>query len=173
MKIIIILMLMVTLSTPSTLQPLSYVDKKKFAGLWYEMARTYNRYQERCTASSVEYMLNKRGEYDVYNRCFDTTIGGDLIEYKGVAKEVDERQGVAKMEMTYFWIFSKRYAIYYIDSNYQEAIVADEAFEQAWIMSRTPQMEPKRLHALMARVGEQVAKNRWIITLQDPKGRYR
>lgn len=57
------------------LEVVPYVSVQKFSGLWYEIARTYNSYQDKCVASSVEYVLDENNEYEVHNRCFDTVIG--------------------------------------------------------------------------------------------------
>lgn len=152
-------------------EPLSYVDAKRFSGLWYEIARTYNSYQERCVASTVEYTLIEPLEYRVNNRCFDTVIGGDLIEYEGTAKPT-EGESMSRIDMTYFWIFTKEYRVLHIEEDYSSAIVADEEMDQVWIMNRKPQMEQERLQSLLSRLKPLMDLSRLIYTPQDEKGRY-
>ena len=37
-----------------------FVDAEKFSGLWQEIARTYNSFQEDCMDSNVEYILKNK-----------------------------------------------------------------------------------------------------------------
>ena len=75
-------------------------DMKKFSGLWYEIARIENSFQTSCVASSVEYDLQEDNTYQVFNRCFDSSLDGELIEYTGFAKKVAENQNI-KLQMRY------------------------------------------------------------------------
>ncbi len=172
MKNLILLFLLIVNVKAYALEPVSYVSPKKFSGLWYEIARTYNAYQKKCVASSVEYVLEDENEYKVYNRCFDTVIGGDLIEYKGSA-EPAQGQNMSKIDMTYFWIFTKEYGVYYIDDEYRSALVADKDFEQVWIMSRTPMMKKERLQKIENLLAEKIDLKKLIYTPQDKQGRYK
>ena len=154
------------------LSPIAYVSPKEFSGLWYEIARTYNSYQEKCVASTVEYRLVEPLEYKVFNRCFDTKIGGELIEYKGVAQP-SEGKSMSSIEMTYFWVFTKTYNVYYLTDDYSYAVVADANFEQVWIMSRKPTMPQERLELVLTLLADAMDTKKLIFTPQDEKGRYR
>lgn len=155
------------------LEVVPYVSVQKFSGLWYEIARTYNSYQDKCVASSVEYVLDEDNEYEVYNRCFDTVIGGELIAYEGSAESAHDDDNMSKIDMTYFWIFTKRYEIYYLEEDYSIAVVADIELDQLWIMSRTPKIQEKKLQQILALLENKMDLKRLIFTPQDPKGRYK
>lgn len=170
-NLLCICLLFITVNA-SSISPVAYASVEKFSGLWYEIARTHNSYQEKCVASTVEYVLQEENEYKVFNRCFEEQIGGELIEYKGTAKP-STGDNISKLEMTYFWIFTKEYAIYYIDSDYTSALVADKDFEQVWIMSRTPFMEQNRLQKIEKMLASQIDLSDLIYTPQDEKGRYK
>lgn len=152
--------------------PVNHVDPERFSGLWYEIARTYNRYEKGCVAATVEYTLETPDGYRVNNRCFDTVIGGDLIEYEGSA-EPAEGDSMARIEMTYFWIFTQQYRVIYLDRAYSLAVVCDEAMEQVWIMHRRPQIEKARLAPVLGLLENHMDLERLIWTPQDPQGRYR
>lgn len=152
--------------------PVPYASMQAFSGLWYEIARTENRYQKSCVASSVEYVLTKPQKYTVYNRCFDTKIGGKLIEYKGSAKPKKDTS-ISTMQMTYFWIFTKEYRIIYLQEDYSSAVVTDEAMEQVWIMSRTPTIRQKHLEHILTLLEPYMNLERLIYTPQDKSGRYK
>ncbi len=171
MKYLILTLLIITSINADNLKPVPFVSASKFSGLWYEIARTYNSYQDKCVASTVEYRLVKPLEYDVFNRCFDTTIGGDLIEFSGTA-EPEQGESMSSIDMTYFWIFTKNYNVYYLESDYSYAVVADEDFEQVWIMSRKPFMPKKKLSEITTYLSGSMDLKNFIYTPQDKKGRY-
>ncbi|MBN2816650.1 MAG: lipocalin family protein [Campylobacterales bacterium] len=172
MKFVITVNILVVLLFGETLQPVTYVNPQKFSGLWYEIARTHNTYQERCVASSVEYKLVDSLEYEVFNRCFEDKIGGELIEYTGSA-EPTKGTNMSSITMTYYWIFSKKYNVYYLQSNYDYAVVADQEFEQVWIMSRRPTMPKEKLSEIVTYLSQGFDIKRLIYTPQDVDGRYR
>jgi len=171
MKNLLALIVLTSYMYASALQVVPYVNAQKFSGLWYEIARTYNSFQEKCVGSSVEYILDENNEYEVFNRCFDTKIGGKLIQYNGSAE--GGKENMANIDMTYFWIFTKRYGIYYIQDDYSTALVADKEFDQVWIMSRTPRMDEKKLENILALLEGEMDLKRLIYTPQDAQGRYK
>lgn len=171
MKYLIPIVLSVLTLSAETLKPVVYVNPQKFSGLWYEIARTYNSYQEKCVASSVEYKLVEPLQYKVFNRCFDSVIGGDLIQYSGWATPVSG-ESMSSIDMTYFWIFTKNYNVYYLQNDYSYAVVADEEFEQVWIMSRKPKMPEEKLKEIVDYLTQTMDTKKLIYTPQDEKGRY-
>lgn len=60
MKIILVLLF----SIASWGNSLPSVNPKQFSGLWYEIARTYNEYEKKCVASTVEYTLKSTDNMD-------------------------------------------------------------------------------------------------------------
>jgi len=171
MKTLILTLLITTTISLNALTPVNGVDDQKFSGLWYEVARTYNDYQEKCVASSVEYLLVEPLKYKVFNRCFETKIGGKLIEYEGTANSVDGKS-MSSIDMTYFWIFTKSYHVYYLDDGYNYAVVANDTFDQVWIMSRKPTMPQNILNEIKEKLSTVMELKNLIYTPQDAQGRY-
>lgn len=157
----------------SSPKALSFVDAKKFSGLWYEMARTYNSYQKECVGSSVEYILEPDGSFDVYNRCFKNSLEGKLIEYNGTAKSGDGNSNIANLKMRYFYVFVKNYKIIYLDDEYKTAIVCDKEMDQVWIMSRSPNIAQNKLKSMILFLQKYMDTKRLIFTPQDPQGKYK
>lgn len=172
--LLLTLLIFITVQAQSlaSVAPVSYVSPKKFSGLWYEIARTYNSYQEKCVGSSVEYRLVEPLKYKVFNRCFDTVLNGELIEYSGSAKPT-EGKSMSSIDMTYYWIFTKEYKVYYLEDDYSYAVVADENFQQVWIMSRKPTMPKEKLQEITAYLSQTMNINKFIYTPQDKQGRYK
>ena len=150
----------------------SHVDVKEFSGLWYEVARTYNYYEKDCVAATVEYDLQEDNTYNVYNRCFRHVIGGDLIEYKGRAKPA-EGNSMSKIDMTYFYIFTRQYRVIHLEDDYSAAVVSDKDMKQVWVMSRQPKLPKRKLNEILAKLEENMDLERLIFTPQDNKGRYK
>ncbi len=155
-----------------SVSPVPYVSAEKFSGLWYEIARTYNSYQEDCVASSVEYIHDEDDAYTIYNRCFEKVIGGDLIEYKGVATPYKD-DSFSQINLTYYLFFTKKYQIIYLDDAYETAVMADEDLEQLWIMHRKPMIDQEKLSIVTTLLARHMDLSKLIYTLQDMKGRYK
>ena len=142
------------------------IDIKKFSGLWYEIARLDNSYQTNCVASSVEYILEDN-KYDVYNRCFESSFDGKLIQYNGSATLEDN-----SLKMTYFYFFTNKYNIDYLN-DYKTAVVANDDYTNLWIMSRTPSIDKKELNKILKQLENKIDKSELIFTKLHPKGIYK
>ena len=168
-----IFILLSTLLFSNTLPtPVPHVDIKKFSGLWYELARTYNDYEKNCVAATVEYALQDDNTYKIYNRCFEHVIGGDLIEYRGTAKPTSG-VSMSRIDMTYYYIFTTEYRVIHLENDYSAAVVADEEMEQVWIMSRKPTLSKSKFDNILAKLEKNMDLNRLIYTPQDKQGRYK
>lgn len=168
--IFILLSTLVFSNTPPT--PVPLVDIKKFSGLWYELARTYNDYEKDCVAATVEYDLQEDNTYKIYNRCFKHVVGGDLIEYKGTAKPATGNS-MSKIDMTYYFFFTSRYRVIHLEKDYSAAVVADEDMKQVWIMSRKPSLSKSKFDKILTKLEKNMDLKRLIYTPQDKKGRYK
>ncbi len=157
-------------NTPPT--PVPHVDIKKFSGLWYEIARTYNDYEKNCVAATVEYKLQTNNTYKIHNRCFEHMIGGDLIEYKGTAKPT-KGNSMSQIDMTYYYFFTTEYHVIHLENDYSAAVVADKEMDQVWIMSRDPKLPQRKLNKILANLERNMNLERLIFTPQDKEGRYK
>lgn len=144
-----------------------FIDKVRFSGLWYEIARVENKFQTSCVASSVEYKLEDDGTYDVFNRCFENELNGKLIQYNGFAKLEDNQ-----LYMRYFFVFRSSYKIDYIN-NYKTAVVVNDDYSNLWIMSRTPNIDKDELEKILDDLKNKMDISKLTFTELDPKGRYR
>ena len=88
MKIIIPLLLALTINIFSQQNPpktVKYVDLKKYAGLWYEIAKIPNSFQDHCVkGTTAKYVLKDDGEIVVINSCIDED--GEVDDADGVAE---------------------------------------------------------------------------------------
>ena len=162
MKILLFIFLFISFSFSK-----DSIDKVKFSGLWYEIARVENKFQTSCVASSVEYVLEDDGTYNVFNRCFENELNGKLIEYNGFAKLEDNQ-----LYMRYFFIFRSSYNIEYIN-DYKTAVVANSDYSNLWIMSSTANINKDELNKIIEDLKNKIDTSKLIFTKLDPKGRYK
>ena len=166
MKILLFIFLFISFSFSK-----DSIDKVKFSGLWYEIARVENKFQTSCVASSVEYVLEDDGTYNVFNRCFENNLDGKLIEYNGHAKKIEENNN-SKLKMRYFYLFTKQYNIIYLN-DYKTAVVANDDYSNLWIMSRTPNIDKHELEKILKDLKNKMDISKLVFTKLDPKGRYK
>ncbi|XPV70380.1 MAG: lipocalin family protein [Halarcobacter sp.] len=150
-------------------KPVDFVDPKKFSGLWYELARTYNSFEKDCVGSTVEYTPTSKLVYSVKNRCFEKDFSSKTIEYNGTAVPLDGNN-FSQIKKTYFWIFSSTYRLIYLNDNYTLAIMTDEEMEHVWIMSRKAIIKKEKLEKLTIWLSNYMNINRLIYTPQKPQG---
>lgn len=126
---------------PATpLRSVPFVDLKRYAGTWFEIARYPNRFQRNCDGdTTVDYSLRDDGKIDVVNSC--RKRDGTFTMSKGTAKVVDGKTN-SRLKVTFFWPFSGHYWIIGLDSDYQYAVVGEPDRKYVWILSRTPGLPP-------------------------------
>lgn len=120
-----------------------HVDLERFIGLWYEIAKIPNSFQDQCAyGTTAEYKIDDDGDIIVTNSCYDDEGKIDVAE--GLAKVVDKKTS-AKLEVNFFSILGIRpfwgdYWIIGLDDNYQWAVVGTPNRKYGWILSRTPSL---------------------------------
>jgi apolipoprotein D and lipocalin family protein len=124
------------------------VDLNRYAGLWYEIARIPNRFQNQCVKNvTATYELRDDGKIDVVNRCVEED--GNVDEADGIAQVVDEST-FAKLEVSFVSFLGIRpfwgdYWILGLEENYKYVIVGEPSRKYGWILSRTQKMTNENL----------------------------
>lgn len=119
------------------------VDLNKYVGLWYEVAKIPNSFQDQCIyGTTAEYKIDEDGDIIVTNSCYDEKDKLDVAE--GLAKVVDKNTN-AKLEVSFVSFLGIRpfwgdYWIIGLDENYQWAVVGTPSRKYGWILSRTPSL---------------------------------
>jgi apolipoprotein D and lipocalin family protein len=129
------------------------VDLARFAGTWHEIARLPTTFDERCdTQPSVQYAWHG-DQLEVINRCIDRH--GHPRVRRGIAHIVPD-SGNAKLEVSTSppwlqWLPLARgqHWVLHVDDDYQSAVVGDPQRRHLWILSRSRQMAPEPLSALV------------------------
>jgi apolipoprotein D and lipocalin family protein len=119
------------------------VDLKKYVGLWYEIAKIPNSFQDQCIyGTTAEYKIDEDGDIIVTNSCYDEKDKLDVAE--GLAKVVDKNTN-AKLEVSFVSFLGIRpfwgdYWIIGLDENYQWAVVGTPSRKYGWVLSRIPSL---------------------------------
>ncbi|MCS7205496.1 MAG: lipocalin family protein [Leptospiraceae bacterium] len=129
------------------LKTANFVSLEKYVGEWYEVARLPNRFEKRCKSQPrAYYQIDKENVLRVRNECFDGK--NKKIEVHGKAKVVEPNNSKLKVSFVLIfgvpiYIFGGDYWILEVDPNYEWAIVSSPDRDNAWVLSRTPEIQNK------------------------------
>lgn len=127
------------------LQTVSAVDAEQYVGLWYEIARYPNGFQENCEGVTAEYALRDDGKISVLNTCHTGTKSGEPRSARGVARILEGSNG-ARLAVNFAPIplpaGDGNYWVIYLDDAYQQAVVGEPSGRYLWYLSRTPAITP-------------------------------
>jgi apolipoprotein D and lipocalin family protein len=157
--------------TDRPLETVPEVDLKRYGGLWYEVARLPNRFQDHC-ASDVTAFYEPMDEQRVavINRCVEADGGVDQAE--GIAR-VLAGYGNARLQVSFvgllgLQLFWGDYWIIGLPDDYAYAVVGTPSRGYGWILARDPQLPPDRLEEAFSVLREQgYDESAFILTAHD------
>ncbi len=136
------------------------LDVPRYLGTWYEIAKFPNWFQKKCVGNTkAVYSLKSDGNLQVLNSC--KTASGEISEAEGTARQMGAKDS-PKLEVRFapewlsflpfvwgdYWVID-------LDPQYQVAAVSDPRREYLWVLSRTPQLDPKVYDDLLQRLKQQ------------------
>jgi apolipoprotein D and lipocalin family protein len=125
-----------------------YVDLQKYSGLWYEIAKIPNSFQDQCKyGTTAEYIIDKGGDITVINKCYQEE--GKLDVAEGVANIVDKKTN-SKLEVSFVSFLGIRpfwgdYWIIGLDEDYTYAVIGHPKRKYGWILSRKPSLTEEKI----------------------------
>jgi len=126
-----------TVSIPDGVQPVTGIDKNRYLGRWYEIARLNHRFERDLEAVTATYTLRDDGRIGVANRGFNIE-DQDWETVSASAAFLDD-PAVGRLKVRFFGIFYGGYNIIELDKdNYQYAMVCGDNRNVLWILARTP-----------------------------------
>lgn len=138
---------------PKSLLTVDSVNIKQYMGLWYEIAKIPNSFQDQCLKNTTaEYRLKDDGNVEVVNSCDEDD--GSRDKASGLARIVDKKTK-AKLEVSFVSIFGWHlfwgdYWIIGLADDYRYAIVGTPSRKYGWILSRTPQLSDDDLRKVFS-----------------------
>jgi apolipoprotein D and lipocalin family protein len=136
---------------PAVPQPAKAVDLTRYAGLWYEIGRYENGFEQGCEAVTAEYALQDDGLVSVLNTCRQGAVDGPVKTAQGRAKVVPGGDN-AKLKVSFFgpfylgdyWVLDRA-------DDYSWSIVGEPSGRYLWLLSRTAQPSAPTRAAIMER----------------------
>ena len=149
-----------TTVAPVAVKTIASLDVPRYLGTWYEIAKFPNWFQRKCVGNTkAVYAIKADGNLQVLNSC--KTANGDTSLAEGVAKQIGTK-GSPKLEvrfapewLSFLPLVWGDYWVIDLDAQYQVAAVSDPKRDYLWILSRTPQMDPKAYDELLTRLQQQ------------------
>ncbi len=127
--------------------PADNVVLDRFMGKWYVIANIPT-YIEKGAHNAIEtYEMNDNGDIKTTFTFYDNGFDGELKTYHPTGY-VSERSN-SLWGMQFIWPFKAEFIIAYVSDNYQNTIIARNARDYIWIMSRTPEIDEKSYQKLI------------------------
>jgi apolipoprotein D and lipocalin family protein len=137
-------------------QPAKPIDEARFfTGRWYEIARTPMKLTDGCVAGTTDYLAGSNGELIDRDACRMGTPAGKEKAYQGPVSILDPGENNKVMvRYTVYGIIPVVRTYWMLDHgvDYQWFIVANPAFTNVSIFTRSPRPDEKLVAALTARV---------------------
>ncbi len=124
------------------------VNLKRYAGLWYEIGRYPNFFQNGCQRSTAKYTLQQDG-VGVLNTCY--RADGTTSTIEGIATVVNPAEP-AKLEVDFGFFRTGDYWITHLDPDYQWAVVSGPAKGSLFILARKAPMDAGLRQRIIARL---------------------
>ncbi|WP_216272187.1 lipocalin family protein [Polynucleobacter sp. AM-25C3] len=136
------------------------LDVSRYLGTWYEIAKFPNWFQKKCVGNTkAVYTAKADGNLRVLNSC--KTSSGEISEAEGLARQIGGKDS-PKLEvrfapewLSFLPLVWGDYWVIDLDPQYQVAAVSDPKREYLWVLSRTPQLDPKAYEDLLQRLKQQ------------------
>lgn len=129
------------------LKTVNQVDLNRYIGLWYEIARLPNSFEEGLICCTANYSLREDGKIEVLNRGYQVDKG-KYTEAKGSAVRPDPLIP-GELKVTFFWPFAGDYFIFHLDMDYRYVLIGEPGRKYFWILSREPKMEDSLYESLV------------------------
>lgn len=133
--------------------PSRSVDLGRFySGVWIEIGRRPMKLTDGCVAGATEYKAQSATRIDVNDTCHAGTPSGKLKSIGGPGTILDPGTN-AKLHVSYRFLgfipVARDYWVLDHDDAYSWFISSDPAFENLWIYTRDPHVDPTLLKTLV------------------------
>lgn len=153
---------------PEGVVPVENFELELYLGLWYEIARTDNRFERNLESVTAEYTLRDDEGIRVFNRGWNAK--------KEKWSDVDGRgykigaPDTGSLKVTFFWPFYAGYHVFELDhEGYQYALVSGDNHSYMWILARTPELPQSTLDALLKKADEAGFDSKELIWVDHEK----
>src|SRR6478736_2416923 len=110
----------------------------RYLGVWYEIARTDNRFERNMDNVVAKYSLKSNGELVVFNSGYNY----EKKEWKSItgSAKFREDKNTAALKVTFFKPFYGAYNVIAINEDYKFTLVAGNDLDYLWLLSKEKSM---------------------------------
>ena len=126
------------LGVPEGVVPVKDFQLERYLGKWYEIARLDHSFERGLQRVTAEYAMRPDGGVSVTNRGYSTKQEM-WKDAEGKAFFVGEPE-MGHLKVSFFGPFYGSYAIFELDSDYENAFISGSSTKYLWFLSRTPQV---------------------------------
>ncbi|WP_374604409.1 lipocalin family protein [Arenimonas sp.] len=137
------------------LQPVRDLDLQRYAGVWHEIARLPNRFEDDCVGDiTATYTPREDGSIRVVNAC--RKEDGEIMSSDGEARRTGDNPAQLEVRFAPKWLSFlpfvwADYWVIALDDDYQWALVGEPDRKYLWILARQPRLDADTFEGLKAR----------------------
>src|SRR5436190_10416798 len=148
---------------PEKAKAIENFNVNRYLGVWYEIARTDNRFERNMDNVVAKYSLKSNGELVVFNSGYNY----EKKEWKSITGSAKFRgdKNTAALTVTFFKPFYGGYNVIAIDKDYKYALVAGNDLEYLWLLSKEKSMPDnikQQYLKLAGEIGYDTSKLIWV-----------
>ena len=130
------------------LRTVDQVDINEFMGSWYVIAHIPTFIEKEAHNAIESYELNNDGTIATTFTFNKGSLEGQKKTYnpKGF---IVEGTNNAQWDMQFIWPIKSQYKITYLDNNYNTTVIARDALDYVWIMSRSKELDKPDLNKII------------------------
>ncbi len=134
----------------SDVQTVPRLELDRYAGMWYEIARSPNSFQKNLVGVTAEYQpIEGSDKVRVINRGHLGTLDGPIKSITGKAWVPDEERP-GQLRVRFFWPLWAPYWVVALDEDYRWSAVSDPGRKNLWVLARQPQMDTSLYERIVA-----------------------
>lgn len=157
----------------SVLEPVPDLDLDRYAGVWHEIARLPNRFEDQCVADiTATYTPIGDGRIRVVNACREDD--GRINAVEGEARQAGTLPSQLEVRFAPKWLSFlpfvwADYWVIALDEGYQWALVGEPDRKYLWILAREDQLDAGTFDAITARARELGYSLEDLVVVQPPR----
>ena len=149
--IIIILFTFGCTMNSKTIETVEKVDLNRFMGEWYVIAHIPTFIEKNAFNAVESYMLNDDGTIATTFTFNEGSFDGNKKIYRPKGFVIKNKNNT-EWGMQFIWPIKAQYKIAYLNESYTHTIIARDALDYVWLMSRNKKISSDELTKLIAEI---------------------